>query len=88
MIDLRSLAFDPEYTEGARGAILTCLRLKPEERITIITDTHTADIASSMLHQVDAVGSPPSVFVLEDLAPRPVQVMPRAILEDLARSKL
>jgi len=88
MIDIRSLEFDPEFTEGARSAIRTCLRLKPEERFTIITDTQTADIASSVLHQADAVGSPSSVFVLEDLARRPVQEMPRAILQDLARSKV
>jgi aminopeptidase len=88
MLDLRSLAFDPDYTAGARSAIRTCLRLKPEERVTIITDTHTADIASSVLHEVDAVGSPSSVFVLEDLARRPLQEMPRVILEDLARSRV
>ena len=88
MTDLRSLAFDPEYAAGARSAIRTCLRLEPEERVTIIADTRTADIASSMLHQADAVGSPSSVFILEDLAHRPLQGMPQAILEDLARSRV
>ena len=32
---------DPELMPGARNAVEVCLRLKPEERITIITDTAT-----------------------------------------------
>ena len=32
------IPIDPELIPGARNAINVCLRLKPEERITIITD--------------------------------------------------
>ena len=39
---------DPELIPGARNAINVCLRLKPEERITIITDTATREIAAAL----------------------------------------
>ena len=43
---------DPELLPGAHNAIHTCLRLKPQERITIITDTVTRGIAAAL-----AIGS-------------------------------
>src|SRR6266403_1599284 len=44
---------DPELLPGARNAIDTCLRLKPEERITIITDTVTRGIAAALQSEVE-----------------------------------
>jgi len=38
-----SVAVDPELLPGARNAIEVCLRLQPNERITIITDEATRD---------------------------------------------
>jgi hypothetical protein len=45
---------DPELLPGARNAIDTCLRLKPQERITIITDTVTRGIAAVLQSEVRA----------------------------------
>jgi hypothetical protein len=39
-----TVTIDPELQPGARNAIRDCLRLKPDERITIITDEVTCDI--------------------------------------------
>ena len=39
---------DPELLPGAHNAVDTCLRLKPQERITIITDAFTRDIAAAL----------------------------------------
>ena len=60
-----AVAVDPELLPGARNAIRICLRLKPEERITIITDEATADIAAALEAEIAEVGSDFSVFVLE-----------------------
>src|SRR5258707_4527963 len=79
---------DPELIPGARNAINVCLRLKPEERITIITDTATREIAAALQTEVEKVGSEYSLFVLEHHARRPLQFMPEAILEDLATSQV
>src|SRR5204863_296241 len=56
---------DPELLPGGRNAIDVCLRLKPQERITIITDTATREIAAALQKQVERVGSDYSLFVLE-----------------------
>src|SRR5947207_12741708 len=79
---------DPELIPGARNAINVCLRLRPQERITIITDTATRDIAAALQTEVEKVGSDYSLFVLEHHARRPLKFMPEAILEDLASSQV
>lgn len=79
---------DAELSPGARNAIRVCLRLKPEERITIITDEATAEIAAALQAEVEEVGANFSVLCLERYAPRPLQAMPEIILEDLATSQV
>ncbi|MBV8207164.1 MAG: aminopeptidase, partial [Acidobacteria bacterium] len=70
-IDLSRLSFDPEYTPGARNAVHTCLGIRPAERVTLITDEATADIAAALASELQAVGCRWHGFVLETLAPRP-----------------
>ena len=79
---------DPELRPGAHNAIHTCLRLRPDERITIITDEATLPIAAALEREVVANGSEYSLFVLERYAPRPLTGMPQVILDDLARSQV
>ena len=79
---------DPELIPGARNAIEVCLRLKAKERITIITDTATREIAAALQKEVERVGSEYSLFSLEHHARRPLQYMPEIILDDLARSQV
>ena len=79
---------DPELVQGARNAIGVCLRLQPEERITIITDVATRDIAGALQTEVERVGSEYSLFMLEHHARRPLQFIPEPILEDLATSQV
>ncbi len=79
---------DEELAPGARNAVRVCLRLKPEERITIITDQATCDIAAALQAEVEEIGSEHAVFVLENHTERPMQSMPREILDDLAQSQV
>lgn len=83
-----TVAADPELIPGARNAVQICLRLKPEERITIITDEETLEIAAALQCEVEELGAEHSVFVLENHAPRPLTDMPQAILDDLAKSQV
>ena len=80
--------FDKELSEGAYNAIVVCLRLKPEERITIITDNESLEIASSLVAEIKKVGAEYSVMVIEDYASRPLKNMPQPILDDLAKARL
>jgi aminopeptidase len=79
---------DPELIPGARNAINVCLQLKPQERITIITDIATREIAAALQTEVERVGSDYSLFVLEHHVRRPLKYMPEIILDDLARSQV
>ena len=79
---------DAELAPGARNAIRVCLRLKPEERITIITDEATREIAAALQAEVEEVGSEHAVFVLENYETRPLTKMPQIILDDLAQSQV
>src|SRR5512133_4270650 len=79
---------DAELAPGARNAIRVCLRLQPDERITIITDKATAEIAAALQAEIEEVGSEHRVFLLEHHARRPLKYMPEIILDDLARSQV
>jgi len=80
---LNTIPFDPELTPGARNAVKVCLRVQSEEKVTVITDEATKEIAASMVRELDAVGAPYHAWVLEDLSPRPLGDLPREIVEDL-----
>ena len=79
---------DAELAPGARNAIRVCLRLQPNERITIITDEATAEIAAALQAEVEEVGASHAVFVMENYAERPLTRMPKIILDDLAQSQV
>src|SRR6266403_2548409 len=83
-----NIDIDPELIPGAHNAVSVCLQLRPEERVTIITDEVTCDIAAALRAEVEAIGSEHSVFVLENYASRPLTAMPKNILEDLAQSQV
>ena len=80
---LRSLPFDPVLSPGARNAVRVCLNIQPEEKVTLITDEATSEIAASIVHEIEGVGAPYNAFVLEELAPRPLKELPAEILADM-----
>jgi leucyl aminopeptidase (aminopeptidase T) len=80
--------FDPEYTPGARNAVSVCLRVQPAEKVCVITDEATMEIAASMTHELETLGSPYNAWVLEDLAARPLQNLPSEIVDDLETSQV
>jgi aminopeptidase len=86
--DVMRTTFDPELTPGARNAVRVCLDIQPHERVTIITDRACEEIAASLAHEVAAVGAPFAVFVLEDVAARPLVDLPPAVAADMERSQV
>jgi leucyl aminopeptidase (aminopeptidase T) len=77
-----------ELSQGAYNAINTCLRLKPEERISVIADRESYEIACSLINEVRKVGSEYSLMVIEDYTKRPSPEMPKPILNDLSKSQV
>jgi aminopeptidase len=80
--------FDPALSQGAANAIHVCLKLQPAERMTLITDLASAEIAAALVAEIEQTGATYSVLVLEDYGARPHRDMPRAILDDLAQSQV
>ena len=86
LTDLTKTSFDPELSPGAYNAVHTCLRIQPNEKVTIITDNACREIAASIAHELEKLGSPFKAFVLEDLAPRPLTALPSEIAQDMETS--
>ena len=85
---LNNLSFDPELTPGARNAVGVCLRIQPSEKVSVITDEATKEIAASIVREIENVGAPYRAWVLEDLAPRPLTDLPHEIIDDLESSQV
>lgn len=85
---IHNVTFDMELSKGAYNAINLCLNIKPEEKISVITDNDCIEIASSLVSEINKIGSSYNVFVLEDFASRPITEMPEQILKDLETSQV
>lgn len=80
--------FDAALSPGARNAIRVCLNVQPHERVTVVADRECADIAASLIHEIEEVGAPCAAFILEDVATRPLTGLPPAIAADMERSQV
>jgi leucyl aminopeptidase (aminopeptidase T) len=79
MTDLSRIDYDAELREGALSAVFTCLRVRQGERAVLITDRQCLEIGAALAEQFLAAGAALEIFVLEDLAPRPLKSFPDAI---------
>jgi len=86
--ELSQLSFDPELTPGARNAVNVCLRIQPNEKVTVMTDDATREIAASLVRELETVGAPYRAWILEELAPRPLTDLPQEIMDDLESSQV
>lgn len=77
--DLTGIAYDPEFVPGARNAVFTCLKVRPAERVVLITDRQCAGIGAALHEQLVAAAAVVIPFVLEDLASRPLESFPEPI---------
>jgi leucyl aminopeptidase (aminopeptidase T) len=73
---------------GARNAVHVCLRVKPSEKVTLITDEACREIGAAIVHELEKLGSPYRAFILEECASRPLAKLPQEILDDLETSQV
>src|ERR1700737_3020640 len=85
---LNQMAFDPELTPGARNAVRVCLRVQASEKVTVITDEVSLEIAAALVRELEEVGCRYQTWVLEDVATRPLTDFPLVIAEDLETSQV
>ena len=79
---------DQEYLAGAKNAIRVCLNIQPHERVTVITDVASREIAAALIQEIEAVGAPRHAFVLEECAPRPLAHLPAIVAADMEESQV
>lgn len=82
------MAFDPQLTPGARNAVRVCLRVLASEKVTVITDEVSLEIAAAIVRELEEVGCRYQTWVLEDVATRPLADFPAAIADDLETSQV
>ena len=85
---LNQFPLDPELTPGARNAVRVCLRIQPSEKVTVITDEVSLEIAAAIVAELEAVRCPYRTWVLEDVAARPLVDLPMPIADDLETSQV
>ncbi len=83
---MQEVTVEPELVEGARNAISVCLRVQPQEKVTLITDQASSAIAAALASELRSAGARYHAWTLEEVAPRPLAAMPRAVLDDLETS--
>ena len=57
--------------QGARQAVIHCVRVQPDEAVVVITDRQTGYLADAIIREVELVGSIAKKFVMEDFGERP-----------------
>lgn len=77
--------FSPELAPGARNAIEVCLAIQPRERVALIADEASGEVAASLAAALEAVGASFESILIERIAPRPLAKAPQEILDALER---
>jgi leucyl aminopeptidase (aminopeptidase T) len=85
---LKELPFNPEYREGAANAIHTCLKVQPDEVMTVVTDVETMEIGAALFEAAVKAGATTTPYVIEDYTTRPMLNMPQPILDAIAGSNV
>ncbi len=71
-------------SEGVEQVVASCLRVKKGERVTIITDLATREIADALNERIVREGCNPTFFVMEDFHARPLPELPARMAEAIA----
>jgi aminopeptidase len=86
MIDPLFGPYDNALREGARNAVEVCLAIQPGERVALIADEASRDVAASLAHALDDAGATPDRVLIEQIAPRPLHEAPPEVLAALERA--
>ncbi len=77
-----------DLKNGAREAVVNCLKLSKGERIVIITDLETLEISVSLLNEAKNITDKIKFFIVEDFQARPLNVLPEDIVNALNSSQV
>ena len=75
--------FSPELAPGARNAIQVCLAVQPRERVALIADEASREVAASLAAALDEAGARTESLLIEQIASRPLTAAPPQVLQAL-----
>jgi len=75
--------FSPELEPGAHNAVEVCLAIKPGEKVALIADEASAEVAASISAALRRIGAPSDEVLIERIATRPITTAPAAVLAAL-----
>ena len=75
-----------ELAPGARNAVEVCLAIQPDERVALIADEASGDVAASLAAALDEIGAPWHGVVIERVAERPMAAAPDEVIDALERA--
>ena len=78
--------FSDALTEGAHNAVNVCLAIQRGERVALIADQASAEVAASLAAALDDAGAVTEKVFVERIASRPLTNAPREMLEALERA--
>ena len=86
MVAVNRPTFGTAYAElapGARNAIEVCLAIRADERVALVADEASGDVAASIAAALDEVGAAWHGVVIERVAGRPLTAAPIEVLDAL-----
>jgi aminopeptidase len=75
----------PDLEAGARNAVEVCLAIQPDERVALIADEASSQVAASIAAVLDDLGARWEGVLLERVAARPLAAAPVEVLDALER---
>jgi leucyl aminopeptidase (aminopeptidase T) len=72
--------------EGARQAVVNCMRVQPKDRVLVIGDSKSATIADAIGEEASRISSSIVKFNLDDFGTRPLDKLPSEIAAALRKS--
>src|SRR5260221_1650720 len=76
----------PELMPGAKNAVETCLAVRPEEHVALISDMASSAVAASLAQALRDRKAAFTGLILEELGPRPMKSAPASILDLLEKA--
>src|SRR4051812_41834571 len=78
--------FSAELIPGAHNAVNVCLAIKPRERVALVADEASREVAASLAAALEEIGAATQSILIEQVASRPLTGAPRAVLDALERA--
>jgi aminopeptidase len=79
-------SFSPDLAPGARNAVEVCLAIQPGERVALVADEASREVAASIAAALEVVGAPVESILIERIAARPLTQAPQQILDALEQA--